>query len=204
VMSLTKGRMMKIRSQVFTSVFVALLLVVVYSSVAQKKGSMPAADILAALKLGQWVVLEGPVQRDLSVQCTKLKPLTGDLLDDDWKIIGTIRKVDKQKQAIEILRLPIKVQPEVEFKDVDGKLKSFADVKFNMFVQAEGTYLKDGTLLAKQIKNEAAKLVVKPHLKDEIEARGKVEKIDPTNRTITLMGITFQLTDGTQGMSAIR
>jgi predicted RNA-binding protein len=196
--------MMKIRSQVFTGVLVALLLVVVYSSVAQKKGSMPAADILAALKLGQWVVLEGPVQRDLSVQCTKLKLLTGDLLDDDWKIIGTIRKVDKQKQAIEILRLPIKVPPEVEFKDVDGKLKSFADVKFNMFVQAEGTYLKDGTLLAKQIKNEAAKLVVKPHLKDEIEARGKVEKIDPTNRTITLMGITFQLTDGTQGMSALR
>jgi len=195
---------MKIRSQVFTGVLVALLLVGVYSSVAQKKGSMPAADILAALKLGQWVVLEGPVQRDLSVQCTKLKLLTGDLLDDDWKIIGTIRKVDKQKQAIEILRLPIKVPPEVEFKDVDGKLKSFADVKFNMFVQAEGTYLKDGTLLAKQIKNEAAKLVVKPHLKDEIEARGKVEKIDPTNRTITLMGITFQLTDGTQGMSAIR
>src|SRR4029453_17401890 len=196
--------MMKIRSQVFTGVLVALLLVGVYSSVAQKKGSMPAADILAALKLGQWGVLEGPVQRDLSVQCTKLKLLTGDLLDDDWKIIGTIRKVDKQKQAIEILRLPIKVPPEVEFKDVDGKLKSFADVKFNMFVQAEGTYLKDGTLLAKQIKNEAAKLVVKPHLKDEIEARGKVEKIDPTNRTITLMGITFQLTDGTQGMSAIR
>jgi predicted RNA-binding protein len=196
--------MMKIRSQVFTGVLVALLWVVVYSSGAQKKGSMPAADILAALKLGQWVVLEGPVQRDLSVQCTKLKLLTGDLLDDDWKIIGTIRKVDKQKQAIEILRLPIKVPPEVEFKDVDGKLKSFADVKFNMFVQAEGTYLKDGTLLAKQIKNEAAKLVVKPHLKDEIEARGKVEKIDPTNRTITLMGITFQLTDGTQGMSAIR
>ena len=195
---------MKIRSQVFTGVLVALLWVGVYSSVAQKKGSMPAADILAALKLGQWVVLEGPVQRDLSVQCTKLKLLTGDLLDDDWKIIGTIRKVDKQKQAIEILRLPIKVPPEVEFKDVDGKLKSFADVKFNMFVQAEGTYLKDGTLLAKQIKNEAAKLVVKPHLKDEIEARGKVEKIDPTNRTITLMGITFQLTDGTQGMSAIR
>ena len=195
---------MKIRSQVFTGVLVALLWVVVYSSVAQKKGSMPAADILAALKLGQWVVLEGPVQRDLSVQCTKLKLLTGDLLDDDWKIIGTIRKVDKQKQAIEILRLPIKVPPEVEFKDVDGKLKSFADVKFNMFVQAEGTYLKDGTLLAKQIKNEAAKLVVKPHLKDEIEARGKVEKIDPTNRTITLMGITFQLTDGTQGMSALR
>jgi len=195
---------MKIRSQVFTGVLVALLWVGVYSSVAQKKGSMPAADIFGALKLGQWVVLEGPVQRDLSVQCTKLKLLTGDLLDDDWKIIGTIRKVDKEKQAIEILRLPIKVPPEVEFKDVDGKLKSFADVKFNMFVQAEGTYLKDGTLLAKQIKNEAAKLVVKPHLKDEIEARGKVEKIDPTNRTITLMGITFQLTDGTQGMSAIR
>ena len=48
MMSLTKGRMMKIRSQVFTGVFVALLLVVVYSSVAQIKGGMTTADIFGS------------------------------------------------------------------------------------------------------------------------------------------------------------
>jgi hypothetical protein len=196
--------MMKIRSQVSTGVFAALLLVVVYSSVAQIKSGMTTADILGALKPGQWVVLEGNVQQDFSVLCTEIKLLTGDLLDDDWKLTGIIRSVNKEKQVIEILRLPVKIQPETEFDDDDGKMKSFTDVKTNMLVEVEGTYLKDGTLLAKQIANESAKLTEKPKAKDKIEARGKVEKIDSTKRTITLMGITFQLTDGTQGMSAIR
>jgi hypothetical protein len=196
--------MMKIRSQVFTGVFVALLLVVVCSSVAQIKGGMTTADIFGALKPGQWVVLEGTVKQDFSVLCTNVQLLTGDLLDDDWKFTGIIRRVDKEKQTIEILRLPVKIQPEAEFRDKEEKLKSFADVKANMLVQVEGTYLKDGTLLAKQIDNESAKLTGKPQAKDKIKARGKVEKIDSTKRTLTLMGITFQLTDGTQGMSAIR
>jgi hypothetical protein len=196
--------MMKIRSQVSTGVFAALLLVVVYSSVAQIKSGMTTADILGALKPGQWVVLEGNVQQDFSVLCTEIKLLTGDLLDDDWKLTGIIRSVNKEKQVIEILRLPVKIQSEAEFRDKEEKLKSFADLKANMLVQIEGTYLKDGTLLAKQIDNESAKLTEKPQAKDKIKARGKVEKIDSTKRTITLMGITFQLTDGTQGMSAIR
>jgi hypothetical protein len=195
---------MKIWSQISTGVFAALLLVAVHSSVAQMKGKMTAADILAALKPGQWVVLEGNVQNDFSVLCTEIKLLTGDLLDDDWKLTGIIRSVNKEKQAIEILRVPVKIQPEAEFDDDNGKMKSFTDVKTNMLVQVEGTYLKDGTLLAKQIANESAKLTEKPQVKDKIKARGKVEKIDSTKRTITIMGITYQLTDGTQSMSAIR
>jgi hypothetical protein len=168
------------------------------------KGSMTTADILTALKPGQWVVLEGPVQPDSSVLCTQVKLVTGDLPDYQWKIIGTVKKVNKEKEAIEILRLPIKIEPDAEYKDAAGKLKSFADVKANMFLQAEGTYLKDGTLLANQIKNEEPKLTARPQKKYEIEARGKVEKIDPTKRLITLMGTTFQLTDDTTGMSALK
>ena len=195
---------MKIRGQLSTGVLAALLLVAVHASVAQMKGKMTAADTLAALKPGQWVELEGNVQQDFSVLCTEIKLLTGDLLDDDWKLTGIIRSVNKEKQAMEILRLPIKIQPETEFDDDDGKMKSFTDVKTNMLVEVEGTYLKDGTLLAKEIDNESAKLTKKPQAKDKIKARGKVEKIDATKRTITLMGIAFQLTDGTQGMSAVK
>ena len=195
---------MKIRGQVSTGVFAALFLVAVHASVAQMKGKLTAADTLAALKPGQWVELEGNVQPDFSVLCTEIKLLTGDLLEDDWKLTGIIRSVNKGKQVIEILRLPIQIQPETEFEDDDGKMMSFTDVKTNMLVQVEGTYLKDGTLLAKQIDNESAKLTEKPQKKDKIKARGKVEKIDSTKRTITIMGITYQLTDGTQSMSAIR
>src|SRR5688500_2634912 len=105
---------MKIWSQVSTGVFAALLLVAVHSSMAQMKGKMTADDILAALKPGQWVELEGTVHQDFSVLCTEIKLLTGDLLDDDWKLTGIIRSVNKEKQAIEILRLPVKIQPETE------------------------------------------------------------------------------------------
>jgi Domain of unknown function (DUF5666) len=195
---------MKLRRHVSTGLCAALLLVAVHSSEAQMNSRMTAADILAALKPGQWVVLDGSVQQDFSVLCTEVKLLTGDLLDDDWKFTGTIQKVNKEKQAIEVFRLPVKILPEAEFTDQDGKMKSFADVKYNMLVQVEGTYLKDGTLLAKQIDNDSAKLVEKPKAKNQIKARGKVEKIDPTKRTITLMGTTFRLTDATTGMSAIK
>jgi hypothetical protein len=195
---------MKKRLQIFTGVFVALLLIVAHSSRAQMQGRMTVTDIFAALKPGQWVELEGTIRPDLSILCTGIKLLTGDLLDDDWQITGMVRKVNKEKKEVEILRLPIKIQPETEFDADDGKFKSFADMKTNILVQVEGTYLKDGTFLAKEIENESAKLAEKPQLKDEIEAIGRVENIDPTNRTITLMGITFQLNDRTKGKSAIK
>jgi hypothetical protein len=196
---------MKKQRHVFMGVLVALLLVAVHNGEAQRKGRMTTADILATLKPGQWVELKGTVRPDLSVICTEIKLLTGDLLDDDWQITGIIRKIDKEKQEIEIVRLPIKVQSQTEFDDEDDEpFASFADVKTNMLVQVEGTYLKDGTFLANEIENDSAKLLEKPERKDRIEVRGRVEAIDPTSRTITLMGISFQLTDKTKGKSAIK
>jgi predicted RNA-binding protein len=195
---------MKIQRHMFMSVLLALLLVAVRHGGAQVKGRMTTVDILAALKPGQWVELEGTARPDLSVLCTEIKLLTGDLLDDDWKITGIIRRIDKEKHEIEIGRLPIKVQSQTEFDDDYGKFKSFADMKTNMLIQVEGTYLKDGTFLANEIENDSAKLLEKPERKDRLEVRGRVENIDPTSRTITLMGMSFQLTDRTKGKSAIK
>jgi hypothetical protein len=188
----------------FMSVLLALLLVAVRHGGAQVKGRMTTADILATLKPGQWVELEGIVQPDLSVLCTEIKLLTGDLLDDDWKITGIIRKINKEKQEIEIVRLPIKIQSQTEFDDDHGTFNSFADIKTNMLIKVEGTYLKDGTFLANEIENNSAKLLEKPERKDRLEARGRVENIDPTGRTMTLMGMSFQLTAKTKGKSAIK
>jgi predicted RNA-binding protein len=191
---------------VFMSVLIVLLLVAVHHSAAQIKGQMTTADILATLKPGQWAQLEGTIRPDMSIICTEVKLLTGDLLDDDWEITGAIRKVNQEKKEVEILRVPIKVQSDTEFKDKAGTLKSFADVKTRLFVRAEGTYLKDGTFLAKQIRNRSPEPGEKadPDLQTEIEVVGRVEKIDPTNRTITLMGMSFQLNDRTKGKSAIK
>jgi hypothetical protein len=195
---------MKVQSHVSMGILMALLLVAGQYGGAQTKGRMTTADILAALKPGQWVELEGTVRPDLSVLCTEIKLLTGDLLDDDWKITGIIRKINKEKQDIDIGRLSIKIQSQTEFDDDHGKFKSFADMKTNMLIQVEGTYLKDGTFLANQIENNSAKLLEKPERKDRLEVRGRVEHIDPTSRTITLMGMSFQLTERTKGKSAIK
>jgi hypothetical protein len=195
---------MKSRFHVFAIAVIALLLTTVHSGEAQVKRKMTQSEILAALKPGQWVQLEGIVRKDFSVVCMEVQILTGDFLDDDWALSGIIRKIDQQKQEMQILLLPIKCQKDAEFQSDAGTFKSFADLKVGMLVELEGTYLKDGTFLAKEIENESAKLTKEPGLKDEIQGIGKVEKVDVAKRTIRLMGITFQLTDKTKGKSALK
>jgi hypothetical protein len=198
--------MMKGQRHVFMGVLVALLLVVVHPGGAQMKGKMTTADILAALKPGQWAQLEGIIRPDRSIQCTEVKLLTGERLDNDWSIAGLTGKVNQEKQEVEIFRLPVKVQPDTVFKEKIGTFKSFADVKPKIMVKAEGTYLQDGTFLARQLKNVPPEPAGKPDEEPDkvIEAVGKVEKIDPTTRRVTLMGMTFQLTQKTKGESVVR
>jgi hypothetical protein len=194
------------QQHMFTGVLVALLLVVVPPGGAQIQGRLTTADILAALKPGQWAQLEGTIRPDRSIQCMEVKLLTGERLDNDWSITGITGKVNREKQEVEIFRLPIKVQPETVFKEKIGTFKSFADVKPKIMVKAEGTYLQDGTFLARQLKNVPPEPAKKPDEEPDkvIEAVGKVEKIDPTTRRVTLMGMTFQLTEKTKGESVVR
>ena len=197
---------MKGQRHVFMGVLVALLLVVVHPGGAQIRGKMTTADILAALKPGQWAQLEGIIRPDRSIQCTQVKLLSSERLDNDWSITGVAGRINKEKQEVEIFRLPIKVQPETVFKTKTGTFKSFADVKPKIMVQAEGTYLPDGSFLARQLKNKPLEPAEKPDEEPDkvIEAVGKVEKIDPTTRRVTLMGMTFQLTEKTKGESVVR
>lgn len=169
----------------------------------QVRPKMTSAEILATLKPGQWVKLEGIVQNDLTVLCTEVKFLTGDFLDDDWSISAVIRKIDTEKQQAEVLGLPIKIDKDAEFQSEDKSLKSFANLKVGMLLDVDGTYLKDGTFLAKEVEDESPKLAEDAGAAQEVEAKGKVEKFDSSKRTITLMGITFQLTDKTKGKSVI-
>jgi hypothetical protein len=194
------------QQHMFTGVLVALLLVVVPPGGAQIQGRLTTADILAALKPGQWAQLEGIIRPDRSIQCTQVKMLTGERLDNDWSITGITGRVNREKQEVEIFRLPVKVQPETVFKEKAGTFKSFADVKPKIIMEAEGTYLPDGTFVARQLKNKPLEPAEKPDEEPDkiIEAVGKVEKIDPTNRRVTLMGITFQLNEKTKGESVVR
>jgi hypothetical protein len=190
-----------------TSIYILLaiaLLAAVSPSQAQTKTTMSLTETLNILKPGQWVQLEGAIQKDFSVLCAEVQILTGDFLDDDWALAAVIQSLDKMQREAKILRLPIKFQKDTEFENDAGTFRSFADLKVGMLVELEGTYLKDGTFLAKEVEDESAKLAEKPRLKNEIQAEGKIEKVDVAKRVITLMGIPFQLTERTRCKSAIK
>jgi len=195
---------MKARVYVFIVIVVALLCAIASSAAAQTKRKMAPAEVMAALKPGQWVKMEGIVQKDFSVMCMDIKTLTGDLLEDDWEITAVIRKVEREKQEIALLLLPIKIQPDTEFEDKTGKLKGFADLNPGMLVEADGTYLKDGTFLPKEIENVSAELAGEPGLQNEVEIVGKVDKINADKRTMTVMGVTFHIIAETELKSALK
>src|SRR5262245_7175569 len=62
----------------------ALALVFAGAGHAQAPGT--PTELMAALKVGQWVKLDGPAGKDPLVQCSEAKMLTGDFVDGDWQI----------------------------------------------------------------------------------------------------------------------
>jgi hypothetical protein len=194
---------MKAQTRFYTIVLItiSLFLAAATPGSAQSKMWMTPAEIMAALKPGQWVKMEGSVQKDLSVQCKELKILTGDFLDDEWSISMIVKNIDPEKQQVEIMRMPVKIKPDAEYQ---AGLKGFSDLKVGMYLDVDGTYLKDGTFLAKQVEDESIKLVEKPETANEVDIKGKVEKIDAANNTFTIMGITVRITDKTKSRSVIK
>jgi hypothetical protein len=194
---------MKVRARFYPIMLIAisLLLGTAKPSSAQSKAWMTPDEIMAAVKPGQWVKLEGGVQKDLSVQCKELKILTGDFLDDEWSISMIVKKVDPEKQQVEIMRLPVKIKQDAEYQ---AGLKGFADIKAGMYLDVDGTYLKDGTFLAKQVEDESIKLVEKPETANEVDIKGKIEKVDAANNMLAIMGITVRITNTTKSRSVIK
>jgi len=169
-----------------------------------RKGRMQTPEILAMAKVGQWIKIEGIVQKDGSVFCHEVEFLTGDFLDDDWEFTGIVQKVDLKENVFFVVRRPVKPGKEVEYDSKKSKFDSFDDVKPGMLVDLEGTYLKDGTFLAKEIENESEKLTIEPELKDEVQMLGRIGNVDARQQHIIVMGVPFKLTERTKGKSVIK
>ncbi|MCI0694744.1 DUF5666 domain-containing protein [candidate division KSB1 bacterium] len=198
---------MKSRLYIFAALLAALLLTTASSAQAQMRMITSPAEIVAALKVGQWVKMEGFVQKDFTVRTKDVEMLTGDFLDDAWSIQAVSRNIDPNKQEFKILLMPIKTQENTEYKakrSIVTTFNSFANLQGGMLVEVDGTYQKDGTFLALEIEDKSADLVDKPELKNEIEAVGKVEKIDEARRTVTVMGVTFHIMDNTRLRAVIK
>lgn len=196
--------MMKSRFYVFAALLPVLLLPAISSAQAPARAKMTPEEVLAAIKPGKWVKLEGIIQKDFSILCTEAKILTGDFLDDDWSITAVVRNINKARQEFKVLRVPVKTHNNTEYETKVGTFKSFADMKPGLMLEVDGTYLKSDTLLAVEIEDVSSELVAEPQLENIVEARGKVEAVDNSRRTVTLMSITFHIIDKTRLKSAIK
>jgi hypothetical protein len=202
-MIILKKLTMNARIHVFAAGLVALALVAVDAGEVQTK--MTPKEIVAALKPGQWVKVDGTVRSDSSIMCDEIKILIGDFLDDDWSLKGIVQKLDQENRKLEILRLSIKIDEDARFEsDEDKGFAGIADLKVGMFLEVGGTYLKDGTFLAVEIDDKSERLEENPELKNVIQAEGKVEKIDAANHSFALMGAKFQVTASTKSRSVIK
>src|SRR5262245_20111513 len=102
---------------------------------AQSGRAGTPAELMAALKVGQWVKIEGPAGNTPSVQCSEAKMLTGDFLDGDWQISGDVRRVDAAKGTFMIFTMPCKLADAVRFKSkTNPGFTSLAQLKPGMYV----------------------------------------------------------------------
>jgi len=192
------------KARVYPPVILAgsILLAFAHYGWAQTKSSVKI-DVFKTVKPGQWVQVEGVPQKETTVMAKKIKILTGDFQNDDWEVFGTVRALQKQDKGFEILLLKIRSDNNTAFETASPtkSFKGLDDVKPGMLVEVEGTYLKDGTFLADEIQDETEG---KADEAGTVTFVGKAEKVDPGKRTVTVMGVEFQITANTQAKSAIK
>ncbi|MEK7729029.1 MAG: DUF5666 domain-containing protein [candidate division KSB1 bacterium] len=188
----------------FGNVFLALCIFALALPLQAQQRPTTGGAIVNALKVGQWVKFQGVPRPDQSVTLAKIKLVTGDFKDDDWQVFGPARALDAQKKEFMILFLRIKVSDTAEYSTdaIDKEVKNFADLRSGMLLEAEGTFLKDGIFLAADITDQTASTDAEDA--NEVEFFGKIEKIDAVKRTITMMGVTFHITDATKLKSAVK
>jgi uncharacterized protein DUF5666 len=182
-----------------------LALLAAGTALAQSGRAGTPNELMAALKVGQWVKIEGPAGNTPVVQCSEAKMLTGDFLDGDWEITADVRRVDAAKGTFTVFTMPCKLADGCTFKSKSNPgFKGLEQLKAGMYVNVEGTFLRDGTLLARKVGDKKEDLVEKPEHKGLVRMRGRIDKVNPAAQSVTVMGITFQINSRTQAKSVIR
>ncbi|MGH2651818.1 MAG: DUF5666 domain-containing protein [Actinomycetota bacterium] len=166
-----------------------------------RKGT--AVGYLGALRVGQWIQLEGTLRPGAPAWCTEVRRLAGDFLDDDWFIKGRVESLDPVTQTFAIAGCRIQATAGTIYDNPRGTFRGFSDVRAGMLVEAEGTFLQTRRLLAAEVDDESDEVARDPHLLRKIEVVGRVERVDPRRRTVRVMGIEFQVHDRTKLRSVI-
>lgn len=193
---------MKVHARVLLVALASMTLIsptVAFAQVVKRTGS----GLLSTLKSGQWIRLDGTIQKDGTVLCSEVRLLAGDFLDDEWSVRGMIRSLDSGRRRLTIGRYPILVEEDAVF-DTEGGFSEYADLRVGTLVEVEGTYRRDRTFLANEVDDESDEVRRKQGLAEQIRIVAKVERVDASRRRITAMGTVFQVTSRTQIKSMLR
>ena len=182
-----------------------ILILVTTAAVGRTQPAKPgvALDPLVNLRVGHWVTLEGVQEAGRPVLCTSLRRLAGDLLDEDWSLTGLVKAVDANRQELSIAGCRIRVNHQTIYGHPNKTFSRFADIRAGMVIEAEGTFLDDGVLLAAEIDDDSHEAARQPNFRAYVELLGKIERIDVRKRLVTVMGIEFRITEKTRVRSAI-
>jgi hypothetical protein len=182
---------------------VAAVLVGPADALSQGAKEAAAARHLASLKAGDWIQLQGLIPGPTPLACTEMRQLAGDYLDDDWALKGVVTAIDGAKKEFAIGRCRVRVGDNTTYDNPRGGFNRFADLRTGMLIEVEGAFLQDGVLLAAEVDDESDELKGRPKLKDLIDVVGRIQRVDLRQRTVTIMGLEFRISDKTKLRSAI-
>lgn len=180
-------------------VLLMLGVLVAISSVAYGQRAEKVKKFLSKLQVGEWIEFEGIPQKDFSIFCEEIEAIYGEVEDDDWEISGMISSIYPDEKKVFLLNLPIIFDEKVEYEDDFNVIKSFSDLKAGMFIEVEGTLLKDGSFQALEV----GQMEPKDVKLNRVEWTGKVQAVNPDALTIIVLGHTVQLTNETKIKSPV-
>jgi hypothetical protein len=182
----------------------ATILVLAAPSTGRTQSTRAATpDPLATFKAGQWVRVVGTVQGAAPTPCNALRLLTGDFLDDDWSIRGTVKAVNPERREFTIGDSRIQVSDKTAYESPEESIKGYASLRAGSYVDVEGTYLSSHALLAAEVDDEGDEAARQPKLRAQVEMVGKIERVDLRRRVVSIMGMEFQITPRTQIRSVL-
>jgi hypothetical protein len=187
-----------------TAMLAVLALIAPTGAWARAPKPEPAAEILTVIKPGQWVQIEGLLQRDTPLPCTELRQLAGDFLDDDWSLMGRVDSLDSKRGRFMIGPIRVRLAKNAMLEGPEGLLTSVSDLREGMSVEVDGTYLKNGTFLGKEVDDESDDPRTANRLRGRVRMVAKIEHVDRLRRRVTVMGNEFLVTDKTQFKSMLR
>lgn len=187
------------------ALLLSVVAVMVGTATGHGQAGRPGAAMayVSRLKAGRWIQLEGAMQRPSSIACTEVGQLAGDFLDDDWSLRGTVSLIDVANREFSIGGCRVRATGNTAYDNPKGVFNGFEDLKAGMLVEVDGTFLQSHVLLADEIDDESEELRLEPQLRSQVAVVGKIERFDPRKRSVTVMGIEFNLTEKTRLRSVI-